>query len=88
MIGFKYDILCDGLLQRRLNWIGDTTRAYVSCRLLLLCATRIDRSYRDDEYDVYDDVYDDACGDDDDDGGCREHRGNRTHHFDDAKSAR
>ena len=56
-------------------------------RRRLLCATRIDRLYRDDEYDVYDDVYDDAC-DDDDDGGCREHRGNRTHHFDDAKSAR
>ena len=80
MIGFKYDILCDCYC------IGDTTRAYVSCRRRLLCATRIDRLYRDDEYDVYDDVYDDAC-DDDDDGGCREHRGNRTHHFDDAKSA-
>jgi hypothetical protein len=61
-----------------------TRHARTCRRLLLLCATRIDRLYRDDEYDVYD-VYDDAC-DDDDDGGCREHRGNRTHHFD-AKSA-
>ena len=50
--------------------------------VLLLCATRIDRLYRDDVYDVYDDARDVY-----DDGGCREHRGNRTHHFDDAKSA-